>query len=162
MHIAHADSNDPSVRTLIELHQRDMAAASPPGTSFALDVSGLKGPEVTLFGAWIEGGRGSAGFGCDTCLAGIGALKRFGDGQAEIKSMRTHPAYLGRGVARALLEAIIATAQGEGINRLSLETGTSDQFTPAIRLYTRRGFAPGDAFADYSNGPYNQCYHLML
>ena len=162
MYIAHAHTDDPSVRTLIELHQRDMVAASPPGTSFALDVSGLAGPEVTLFGAWIEDGRGSAGSGRETCLAGIGALKRLDNGHAEIKSMRTHPTYLGQGVARALLETIIATARGEGVDRLSLETGTSEKFTPAIRLYTQRGFVPGAAFADYSNGPHNQCYHLAL
>ncbi len=162
MYIVHADTDDPSVRTLIELHQRDMVATSPPGTSFALDISGLARPEVTLFGAWVEDGRGSAGSGRETCLAGIGALKRLGGRQAEIKSMRTHPAYLGQGVARALLEAIIGAAQAEGIERLSLETGTGEKFIPAIRLYTRRGFAPGAAFADYNNGPHNQCYHLAL
>lgn len=151
MQIAEADLADPAVRAIIELHQRGMSNISPAGTCFALDVSGLSGPEVTLFGAWIDGR-----------LAGIGAMKRLGQGRAEIKSMRTDPAFLGRGVARAILEAIIAMARSEGVGQLSLETGTSDAFAPAIGLYTQRGFAPGAAFAGYVNGPHNQCYHLPL
>ena len=151
MEIAEADLADPAVRAMIELHQRGMGAISPPGTCFALDVTGLSGPQVTLFGAWIDGH-----------LAGIGALKRLGAGQAEIKSMRTDPACLGRGVARAILEAIIATATAEGIRQLSLETGTSEMFGPAIGLYRQRGFTPGEPFAGYINGPHNQCYHLPL
>ena len=100
MEIAEADLADQAVRAIIELHQRGMSDISPAGTCFALDVSGLSGPEVTLFGAWIDGQ-----------LAGIGAMKRLGEGLAEIKSMRTDPAYLGQGVARAILEAIIAKAK---------------------------------------------------
>lgn len=151
MEIAEADLADQAVRAIIELHQRGMSDISPAGTCFALDVSGLSGPEVTLFGAWIDGQ-----------LAGIGAMKRLGEGLAEIKSMRTDPAYLGQGVARAILEAIIARAKIEGIRQLSLETGTSEGFAPAIGLYRQRGFTPGEAFASYINGPHNQCYHLPL
>ena len=151
LRIAPADLADPAVRTMVEYHQRDMVAISPPGTSFALDLSGLSGPEVTLLGAW-EGSD----------LVGIGALKRLPAQSAELKSMRTHPDHLGKGVARALLEALIEIARAEGIARLSLETGTSKNFTPAIGLYTARGFAPGEGFAGYANGPHNQCYHLAL
>ena len=151
LRIAPADIADPGVRGMIEYHQRDMLKVSPPGTSFALDVSGLSGPEVTLLGAW-EG---------DTLIA-IGALKRLANGSAELKSMRTHPDHLGKGAARAILEALIAAARTQGVTRLSLETGTSRDFLPAIGLYTARGFAPGEGFADYENGPHNQCYHLAL
>lgn len=151
MQVAEISIGDPAVQAMVELHQRGMLESSPPGTSFALDVSGLTGPEITLLGAW-EGSR----------LMGIGALKRLSADHAEIKSMRTHPDFLGRGVGRAILEAIITIAQSEGIARLSLETGTNAEFIPAIALYTRRGFETGAAFADYANGPHNQCYHLAL
>lgn len=149
--VAKADLSDPAVRDLIDLHQRGMLDESPPGTSFALNISGLSGPEITLFGAW-DGQQ----------LLGIGALKRLTADQAEIKSMRTHPDHVGKGIGRAILEAIITTAQSEGITRLSLETGTNEHFAPAIALYTRRGFAAGEAFAGYANGLHNQCYHLAL
>lgn len=151
MRVGPADLTDPQVTALIEAHQRDMFEISPPGTSFALDVSGLQGPEIALFGAW-EG---------DTLIA-IGALKRLSADHAEIKSMRTRADHLGRGAARALLSAILDAARGEGIRRISLETGTSDAFAPAIALYTRHDFRAGPAFAGYANGPHNQCYHLEL
>ena len=151
MRVGRASLDDPQVRDLVAAHQRDMEDVSPPGTSFALDLSGLSGPEVTIFGAWES-----------DILIAIGALKRLSAKQAEIKSMRTRARYLGRGAGRAILQRIIETARDEGIGRISLETGTSDAFKPAIALYTSHGFMPGDAFADYANGPHNQCYHLDL
>ena len=149
--VAAASLEDPQVRALIAFHQQDMHEISPPGTSFALDLSGLSTSDVSVLGAW-DGEE----------LLAIGALKRLGDGTAELKSMRTLPQHLGKGAAKAILAELIAMARGEGLQRLSLETGTSSEFEPAIALYTKRGFVVGDAFADYANGPHNQCYHLEL
>ena len=149
--IAQADLTDPEVRDLIAYHQRDMQEISPPGTSFALDLSGLSGADVTLLGGWK-----------DDRLVTIGALKRLGNGVAELKSMRTLPDYLGRGYGTAMLDALIELARSEGVVRLSLETGTSTDFAAAIALYSRKGFVAGDRFAGYVNGPHNQCYHLNL
>ena len=151
MRIGEASLADPAVREMIAFHQQDMEEMSPPGTSFALDLSGLSGPEVTVLGAWEE----------DELVA-IGALKRLAPGHAELKSMRTRPEHLGKGIAKAVLEALIAVSRAEGIEVLSLETGTSAEFEPAIRLYSKYGFVRGEAFADYVNGPHNQCYHLPL
>lgn len=142
---------DRQVRDLLEAHQRNMHEMSPPGTSFALDLIGLSGPEISVFGVWE-----------DDLLIAIGALKRLSAQTAEIKSMRTRADHLGKGAAQAVLNLILDTARAEGIQRISLETGTSDAFRPAIRLYTRNGFQPGEGFAGYANGPHNQCYHLDL
>lgn len=139
------------VRALLALHLDAMNANSPPGSVFALDLSGLTTPGVTVWSAWA----GDA-------LAGIGALKQLGDGNGEIKSMRTHPDHLRKGVAAALLEHIIAEARGRGMRRLSLETGSGAAFEPALALYRRRGFANGEAFADYARSPFNQFFHLPL
>ena len=76
--------------------------------------------------------------------------------------MRTHPDFLRRGVAAALLEQIIATATARGIRRLSLETGSGPAFDPALALYRRRGFTDGEAFADYARSEFNQFLHLDL
>lgn len=146
-----ASLEDPAVRDLIAYHQQDMEKMSPPGTSWALDLSGLSGPSVTVLGAW-DG----------EMLMGIGALKRLDDGTAELKSMRTLPEFLGKGVARAILGELLTLARAEGFSRLNLETGTSEEFQPAIALYTRHGFVAGEAFSEYTNGPHNQCYHLKL
>jgi putative acetyltransferase len=79
-----------------------------------------------------------------------------------VKSMRTHPDFLRRGLAAALLETIIADAQAQGLSVLSLETGSGPAFEPALALYRRRGFVNGEAFADYVLTDFNQCLHLRL
>ena len=90
------DLTGAQTRALLELHLRGMYETSPPEAVFALDLSGLQDPAVTVWGAW-DGDR----------LAAIGALKMLGGGEAEVKSMRTHPEFLRRGAAAALLDHII-------------------------------------------------------
>lgn len=151
MRIAIADLADPGVRDLIAFHQRAMIDGSPPGHSFALDLSGLAHPDVTLWAAHAE-----------EQVAAIGAMKRIDDARGEIKSMRTHANFLRRGLASALLEVIIDHAQATGLRVLSLETGSGPAFEPALALYRSRGFVNGAAFADYQLTDFNQCLHLQL
>ncbi|WP_244550800.1 GNAT family N-acetyltransferase [Bradyrhizobium sp. Rc3b] len=80
-------------------------------------------------------------------VVGIGALKELGNGGAEVKSMRTHPDHLRRGVAALLLDHIVREAKARGLTRLSLETGSGPAFEPALALYRKRGFVNGEAFA---------------
>lgn len=138
-------------RGLLTLHLAGMHAHSPPGSVFALDLSGLQQPGVTVWSLW-EG---------ETIL-GIGALKALPDGTGELKSMRTHPDHLRKGVARALLEHIIGEARARGITRISLETGSGPAFDPALTLYRTRGFVAGEAFSDYVRSDFNQFMHLDL
>ena len=145
------DLTHPQTLALVEIHLRGMADTSPPEHCFALDVSGLQAPGVTLWSAW----DGEA-------LAGIGALKDLGGGAGELKSMRTHPDHLRKGVGAAILEHIIGEARRRGIVRLSLETGSGEAFEPALELYRRRGFVSGDAFGDYVGSAFNQFMHMEL
>lgn len=145
------DLTGEATRGLLALHLAGMHASSPPGSVFALDLSGLQVPEVTVWSAWDE----------DT-LVGIGALKMLGADTGEIKSMRTHPEHLRRGVAAALLEHIIGEARRRGLSRLSLETGSGPAFEPALALYRRRGFTNGERFGDYEQSAFNQFLHLPL
>lgn len=139
------------VRDLLRLHLEAMHANSPPGSVFALDLSGLTAPGVTVWTAWADGS-----------LAGIGALKALCATQGEIKSMRTHPSFLRRGVAAVLLAHIVAEARARGMMRLSLETGSGQAFEPALALYRRYGFTDGPAFGDYEATAFNQFLHLDL
>jgi putative acetyltransferase len=139
------------VRALLALHLSDMRAGSPPGHSFALDLSGLQAPGVRVWTAW----NGDA-------LAAVGALKALGDGTGEVKSMRTHPDHLRKGAAAALLEQIIGEARSLGLRRLSLETGSGEAFAAALGLYRRRGFRDGEAFGDYVRSEFNRFLHLEL
>lgn len=145
------DLSSTATQALLRLHLMGMHSNSPPGHVFALDLSGLQTPNVTVWSAWM---------GEDIC--GIGALKQFDATSGEIKSMRTHPDYLRRGVAAALLEHIIGEARARGLQRLSLETGSGDAFEPALALYRRRGFVNGEAFSDYEKSDFNQFLHLAL
>lgn len=145
------DLTEDQVRALLALHLAGMQGNSPPGHVFALDLSGLQAREVTVWSAW----DGDA-------LAGVGALKALGDGTGEIKSMRTHPDHLRKGVAATLLEHIIAEARKRRLRRLSLETGSGPPFDAALTLYRKRGFVDGEPFADYRRSDFNQFLHLAL
>jgi putative acetyltransferase len=141
-----------ATRDLLTFHHRQMHAASPPGTAFALDLSGLQQPEITV---WTLRDRDA--------VLGIGALKALSDGTGEVKSMRTHPDHLRKGVAKMMLEHIIAQAKGRGMTRLSLETGTGPNFEPALTLYRQRGFVEGETFGDYAgvaDSGFNRFFHL--
>ena len=149
--IRREDLSGAAVGALLALHLSGMRESSPPGHSFALDLSGLQRADVTVWSAW----DGEA-------LAAVGALKVLGDGTGEVKSMRTHPEHLRKGAGAALLEHIIAEARARGLRRLSLETGRGAAFEPALALYRRRGFVDGEAFGDYTRSDFNQFLHLEL
>lgn len=151
MRIARADLADGQVQALIAFHQRSMVEGSPPGLSFALDLSGLQADGVSVWAVHVA-----------DRVAAIGALKRLDGTRGEVKSMRTHPDFLRQGHAAALLETIIAAARAEGLAVLSLETGSGPAFEPALALYRRRGFVNGEAFGNYRLTEFNQCLHLAL
>lgn len=151
LHIREDDLSGEATRALVALHLHGMHASSPPEYAFALDLTGLQAPGVTVWSAWdgVE-------------LAGIGALKDHGDGLGEVKSMRTHPAHLRKGVGAAMLEHIIGEARARGLDRLSLETGSGAPFEAALNLYRKRGFIDGGPFADYRPSDFNQFLHMSL
>jgi putative acetyltransferase len=145
------DVSGAQTRALLAIHLAGMHANSPPDHVRALDLSGLQEPAVTVWSAWR-----------DDRVAAIGALKMLADGNAEVKSMRTHPDFLRMGAAAVILETIIAAATARGARRLSLETGSGPAFEPALALYRRRGFTAGEAFADYEPSQFNQFLHLDI
>ena len=151
MRIIAGDFDDPQVLALLRLHLAGMHASSPPGSVYALDLSGLRQPSIHFVTAW-EG----------DLLLGMGALKVLDDASGEIKSMRTHPDHLRKGVAGAILEHLIETSRVRGFRRVSLETGSGPAFDPALALYRRRGFTNGAAFGDYAASAFNQFLHLDL
>jgi putative acetyltransferase len=145
------DLTDSRTLELIAMHLHGMHASSPPGTVFALEAAALKGSEVTVWTAWA-----------DDAIAGIAALKQLGKYHGEVKSMRTHPAFLRQGVAAALLEHLVREASRRGMRRLSLETGNGPAFAAALALYRRRGFVEGEPFAGYLPNGHSVFLHLTL
>lgn len=151
MIIKPGDFNDAQIRELLRQHLQGMAETSPPGHSFALDLSGLQRPDVTFLSVW----DGEA-------LLAIGAIKELAADHGELKSMRTRKDNLRRGAATAMLNALLNLARERGYRRISLETGSGEAFEPALALYRKHGFKSGDAFADYVGSEFNQFLHLDL
>jgi putative acetyltransferase len=151
LEIREDDLSGEAVAKLLRLHLEGMHASSPPGTVFALDLTGLKAPGVTVWTAWLG-----------ETIVGIAALKELSERSGELKSMRTHPDFLRRGVAVALLRHIVAVARAKGMRRLSLETGSGPAFEPALALYRSNGFIDGEAFGAYQPSEFNQFLHLSL
>lgn len=144
MRIEVDDLTGPEVIGLLEAHVTEMLANSPEDSMHALDVAALRKPEITFWSAW-DGGE----------LAGCGAIKELDPTHGEIKSMRTTAAHRGRGVASQLLRHILGEATARGYRRLSLETGSSEFYRPAVRLYERYGFEHCGPFADYAEDPHS-------
>jgi putative acetyltransferase len=142
MHIIEGGLDDPRVVALLRTHVTRARAETARGSAHALDLDGLRAPEITFWSAW-EG---------DTVL-GVGALKRLSADHGEVKSMHTAEAARGRGVGTALLRQIMATAQASGMRRLSLETGAWAYFAPARALYARHGFVECGPFEGYREDP---------
>ena len=151
MQVEVAILDDAEVAALVGFHHTEMQRNSPPDMCFPLNLDGLRDPRVTVLCVRQEGR-----------VAAIGAMKRLDRERVEIKSMRTHPDFLRKGLAAVLLDAIIERATDEGYTILSLETGSGPHFDAALALYRRRGFENGEAFADYANTDFNQCLHLSL
>jgi putative acetyltransferase len=151
MHIEIDDLSRPQVHALLQEHLDDMYAWSPPESVHALDLDRLRLPAITFWTAW-EG----------PLLLGSAALKDLGDGHGEVKSMRTPRHLRGRGAGRALLAHLIDHARARGFQRLSLETGTTEPFQPAQRLYERFGFAYCGPFGDYTPDPFSVFMTLEL
>ena len=145
------DFDDEQVISLLEHHVREAFANSPPGLAFVLDISKLQTPDIDFLTIW----QGES-------LVGMGALKHLSDEQCEVKSMRTHPDHLRKGVARFVLETLISKARERGYSLVSLETGTTQEYEPANALYRRFGFELGGVFGDYVVSDFNIYYHLDL
>ena len=135
----HADDLDsPDVVALLALHFESMRASSPRDACHVLPAEGLRAPDISFWSV-REARR----------LLGIGALKQLTPDHGEVKSMRTAPDALGRGVGSAMLRHILTEARYRGYRRLSLETGSTEPFAAALRLYQREGFVPCGAFGNY-------------
>lgn len=144
MQIRVDDLTSPQVQQLLNEHLQSMHLHSPPESIHALDLDGLRQPEITFWSVW-DGEE----------LLGCGALKELDPQHGEIKSMRTAAAHQRKGVARKMLQHIITEAQRRLYARLSLETGSMVAFEPARKLYANFGFEYCGPFADYVLDPYS-------
>ena len=146
MHFHQGELACADVQALLREHLDEMHATSPPESVHALDQSALQEPGVEFFTA-RDAATGD--------LLGCAALRRLDLHHVELKSMRTASSARRRGVGAALLNHLLVHAQRAGYQRMSLETGSTDNFQPALRLYERSGFEPCGPFSDYEQDPFS-------
>ncbi len=142
MEIVVDDLAGPQIAGFLAEHVREMLSITPVESKHALDLDGLRRPEITFWSV-LDGGA----------VVGCGAIKRLDPAHAEVKSMRASSARKRSGIASLLLGHIIAEARRMGFTRLSLETGSAGFFAPARRLYEKFGFEYCGPFADYRPDP---------
>ena len=145
------DLSRAEIHALLDEHLQSMHELSPPESVHALDLEKLRRPGITFWSAW-EG----------RLLLGCGALKELDPGHGEVKSMRTPGAHRRKGAGRAILAHIIEVARSRSYERLSLETGSMEEFRPAQRLYESFGFTYCGPFGDYVEDPNSVFMTLRL
>ena len=141
MKIIKDDLTGDAIIALLSEHVADMRRISPPESSHALDLDGLRAADISFWTVW------------ESDLLGCGALKALDATSGEIKSMRTATAHRGKGVGSKVLEHILAEATRRQYAWLYLETGSMAEFAPARALYTKYGFRYRAPFANYRKDP---------
>lgn len=151
MRIALDDLRGADVVAFLEEHVAQLRDVTPPGSSHALDLDGLRAPDVRFWTMTADGE-----------LLGCAALKTLTAEHAELKSMRTAGHRTRQGVATALLRHVLDEARAAGFGRVSLETGSFEFFAPARALYARHGFTECAPFGSYRPDRHSTFMTLQL
>ncbi len=142
LRIVPADLDAPDVRTLLTRHAERARAETGRGSAHALDVDGLKTPEIAVFAVYDH-----------DALIGAGALKRLSGAHGELKAMHIAEARRRTGAGSALVEHLVDEARRRGLTQVSLETGSWPYFEAARALYAKHGFAECGPFEGYAADP---------
>ena len=140
----------PAIRELIAELNAYLLTLTPAEHCYHMTAEQMAEPATTVFIARATDGH----------ALGMGALRREGNGLAEVKRMYTRPEARGQHVGSAILDRIIDLARREGIERLVLETG--DRHPEAWRLYESRGFTRCGPVLDYPDSQWSVFYEKLL
>ena len=142
--------DNPEVNELLTKHFIELRAASPEGSAHVLDIPGLKVPSIKFWSLWDN-----------EKLIGCGALKFLDKEHGEFKSIRIQDNFRMQGKGINVINHLINEAKKLKIKRLSIETGASDFFIPARKLFKKTGFIVCKPFAHYKKD-INSVYLSML
>jgi GNAT superfamily N-acetyltransferase len=130
-----------AVRLIAALNAELTSTFPEPGaTHFSLSDRQLVAGDGAFLIAYLNG-----------VAVGCGAVRRLDATTAEIKRMYVDPSVRGRGIGRALVEALEREARLVGVTKIVLETGT--RLAPAIKLYESMGYGPIPLYGEYLSSP---------
>jgi putative acetyltransferase len=145
--IAPAPFDSEDARRLIQALDAELSLLYPPEQRFGPN---LKAEQLSDGrGLFLIAREGSRPVGC-------GAIRVVDPETAELKRMYATTDLRGRGVGRAVLEALEAAARVMGLKRLVLETGIHQH--AAIALYTKAGYTQVECWGEYASSPTSVCY----
>jgi GNAT superfamily N-acetyltransferase len=131
-----------SAAALLRAYAKSLPVDLAP-QGFSQDLDSLPGPYAPPQGELLLAKRGDHVLGCI-------ALKPLAPPRvAEIKRLFVRPQVRGKGVGKALVEAVIAVAQALGYGEIKLDT--LPQMKGAIALYKSNGFV---SIPPYGSHPY--------
>jgi putative acetyltransferase len=132
----------PDAARLIAALNAELTALFPePGaTHFSLSSAQVETGEGAFLVAYVDG-----------TAVGCGAVRRLDDTTAELKRMYVVPSFRGRGIGRALVDALEREARQLGATKVVLETGT--RLPAAVRLYEGMGYARIPLYGEYQSSP---------
>jgi putative acetyltransferase len=138
--IAAETPDQPEVAALLALADARSASLYPVESRHGLSLDALLAQAARFYVARIDG-----------VARGCGGYIPLPEQAAEMKRVFVAAEARGRGIGRAIVEAVEAAAAAEGARRMYLETGVkSDE---AMRLYRRLGYAECGHFAGYRSDP---------
>jgi putative acetyltransferase len=117
-----------------------MMFPEPGATHFSLNEAQVAPGEGAFLVAYLDG-----------VAVGCGAVRRLKETTAEIKRMYVDPSVRGRGVGRALVEALEREARLVGATKIVLETGT--RLASPIKLYQAMGYERIPLYGEYVSSP---------
>jgi putative acetyltransferase len=143
-------ARDPATRALVDELTAELAAEGyTEDQTFGYSLDQLEERGVVLVGARVGGE-----------LVGLGGLEVQDGGYGELKRFYVRPPSRGRGVAAAVLDALVAVARDRGLAVLRLETG--DRQHAAIAFYARHGFVDTPRFGPYVDSATSVCLQRTL
>jgi GNAT superfamily N-acetyltransferase len=130
----------PAAQTLVRAALAELSERyGGEGDETPVDAAQFDPPEGAFLVAWQDGEPvGCGGWRILAHYTDDGMGESVGEDVAEVKRMYTAPDARGRGVGRAVLKALEASARDAGMRRLILETGHLQP--EAIALYEKCGY----------------------
>jgi GNAT superfamily N-acetyltransferase len=143
-------------QALIAELEGELAPFYPSESRHGYNVEKLLAEGVAFFLIRVDGAPAACG-GVQLFPQGRFAV---GAEYAEVKRMYVRPQFLGRGLARQMLDHLAEHARVHGVRLLRLETGVHQQ--DAIRLYEGMGFQRILPFGEYRTDPLSRFYEKQI